>query len=542
MISVHGLGKSYGLQPLFRDVSFTVNAGERVGLIGPNGSGKSALLRILAGRERPDSGHVKLQTPDLRIGYLAQGFEFDPGVTIDQTLETIGGDRRSLEDELSRLAEALANRPQSPELQSAYDAALSELEQVSEGRARAVLASFGLDGLNKEQRLASLSGGQKTRLALAHTVLSDPQLLLLDEPTNHLDIEMLKWLEDWMGKFPGGALVVSHDRTFLDQTVSQILYLDPHEQTVRHYAGNYSSYIDQYLGERAKQLSAYKDQLVEIRRMRQDIHRTMEQARGVERTTTPRQPNVRRLAKKVARKGKSREKRLERYLSSSERVDKPGRSWQMNLQLSDAPPLGRDVLSMSGLSVGYPGYEPLLIGLEQHVLSGQRIVLTGPNGSGKTTLLRTLAGHLEPLAGRMHLGATVRLGYLAQEQESLAPELSPVETIEKVATMDHTAIRSFLHFFLFTNDHAFRPVKKLSFGERVRLSLAVLVASGCNLLILDEPINHLDIPSRELFEQALVQFHRTVLAVVHDRYFISRFATDLWVVEHRQLRSEILRR
>jgi len=520
MLTAHHLSKVYGLSPILKDVSFSVNAGDRVGLIGPNGSGKSTLLRLLAGQEQPDSGAATFTPPDLRLGYLAQGFEPAPTLTIAQVLHQQVGDPEALEAELARLAVALAAEPARADLQIVYDATLERLSRYDAGRVGMLLATFGLAELDDSRPVGSLSGGQKTRLALTLLLLSEPQLLLLDEPTNHLDIEMLEWLEEWLAGFNDGVLVVSHDRTFLDRTVNRILDLDPENHTVREYVGNYSDYLEQYLGERETQMAAYKDQVYEIRRLRQDIARTMEQSRSVERSTTPRQPNVRRLAKKVARKAKAREKKLDRYLESDERVDKPGRSWQMKLDVDEAPRLGRDVLALEALAAGYQGHAPLLRDLNRQIQAGQRVVLTGPNGSGKTTLLRTIAGKLEPLAGRVRLGASVRLGYMSQEQELLDPELTPLATIRRVAQMNQTEARSFLHFFLFSGDDPLRSNAQLSFGERSRLSLALLVASGCNFLLLDEPINHLDIPSRERFEQALAQFEGTILAVVHDRYFI----------------------
>ncbi|HEX6384971.1 MAG TPA: ABC-F family ATP-binding cassette domain-containing protein [Anaerolineae bacterium] len=542
MLTAHNLAKAYGLDPILKDVSFSINDGDRVGLIGPNGSGKSTLLRLLTGQEKPDGGTVTFSPAILRVGYLAQGFEPEPTLTMAQVLHQRVGDPDALEAELAQLALALAEEPEREDLQIAYDATLERLNRCDVGRIQMLLATFGLDNIDDNQQVGTLSGGQKTRLALTLLLLSDPQLLLLDEPTNHLDIEMLEWLEMWLAEFSGGMLVVSHDRTFLDRTVNRILDLDPESHTVREYTGNYSDYLEQYLGEREKQMAAYKDQVYEIRRMRQDIAQTMEQARSVERSTTPRQPNVRRLAKKVARKAKAREKKLERYLESDERVEKPGRSWQMKLDLSETPHLGRDVLALEDLRVGYPGHAPLLRDLNRQIQAGQRVVLTGPNGSGKTTLLRTIAGKLEPLTGRVRLGISVRPGYMSQEQELLDPQLTPLETVRRVAEMNQTEARSFLHFFLFSGDDPLRLNAQLSFGERSRLSLAVLVASGCNFLLLDEPINHLDIPSRERFEQALAQFEGTILAVVHDRYFIERFATDMWLVENQQLRVRVLRR
>lgn len=327
------------------------------------------------------------------------------------------------------------------------------------------------------------------------------------------------------------ALIVSHDRTFLDHTVNRILALNPVHHTIREYTGNYSAYLEQYLAEQNRQLAAWKDQEYEVRRIKQDIARTKEQARHVEITTRPNQPGVRRIAKKVARKAASREKKLDRFLASDERVAKPERSWQMKLELEDAANahIGRDVVELQNLAVGY-GERVLLSGMNLTINAGARVVLTGPNGAGKTTLIRTIAGQLPPLRGRVRLGGSVRLGYMSQEQDSLDDQSNALETILRAAPMPETEARSFLHYFLFEGDDALRPISTLSFGERSRLLLAALVAEGCTFLLLDEPINHLDIPSRTRFEEALATFPGTVLAVVHDRYFIDRFATEIWQV------------
>ena len=537
MLTAHNLSKAYGLSPILENITFSINAGERVGLIGPNGCGKSTLMRLLTGQERPDRGSITLNPPNLRIGYLAQGFLPDEEQTLGDLLHQTVGDPDELEAELGELALALASTPEREEIQMAYDATLEKLNRADYGRIQPLLATFQLDQIDPDQSVRSLSGGQKTRRALVLILLDEPQLLLLDEPTNHLDIGMLEWLETWLSHFSGGVLIVSHDRAFLDQTVSRILDLNPHSHTIREYPGNYSSYLQQYLTEQEKHLSTWKDQQYEIRRMKQDIQRTFEQARSVERSTTPRQPNVRRLAKKVANKAKSRQKKLDRYLDSDERVEKPLRSWQMKLDLDEAPHLGKDVLFLEDLAVGYPGHPPLLQQINQQAQAGERIILTGINGSGKTTLLRTIAGQLEPRAGRVRLGQSVQLGYMAQEQEMLDPDQTPLTTIQQVAPLNQTDARSFLHYFLFTGDDPLRPNAQLSYGERARLALARLVASGCNFLLLDEPTNHLDIPSRTMFEEALGQFEGTILAVVHDRYFIEQFATKIWLVEDEQLES-----
>ncbi len=535
MLTAHQLTKSYGLTPILKNISFSVNNGDRIGLIGPNGCGKSTLLRVLAGLESKDSGHITLTPSTLQVGYLSQGFDPDPAQSIAQLLHTAVGDPATLESELTAIAIKLADAPDDDELQNIYDDILNRLSQSSMSDTQALLATFGLQDVDDGQSIATLSGRQKTRLSLDLLMLKRTQYLLLDEPTNHLDIEMLEWLEGWLARFSGGVLVVSHDRTFLDHTVNQILDLNSDKQAIRQYAGNYTDYLEQFINEREKQMSMYKDQVYEIRRVRQDIARTREQSDSVHRATTPGSPGVRRAAKKVMKKALSREKKLDRYIASDERVEKPARSWQMNLELENVPHLGRDVLMLEDLAIGYDAAAPLLADLNQQLSAGERGVITGANGAGKTTLLRTIAGQLAPLAGQARLGASVRLGYLSQEQELLDPAKTPLQTIQQVAPLDQTEARSFLHHFLFTGDDSLRPIAQLSFGERSRLSLALLVASGCNFLLLDEPINHLDIPSRALFEQALSQFEGAVLAVVHDRYFIERYASVVWVVENGRL-------
>jgi len=538
MFTAHHISKSYNIHPILHDISFSIHPAERVGLIGPNGCGKTTLLRILAGLESPDQGVVTFNQPDLRIGYLQQGFEPGAHEPVAAMIQRAIGNPQAAEAEVERLASALSAQPERQDLHNAYDAALRQLQAITQagsGRVEAIVAALGLSDVEDDRPVSTLSGGQKTRLGLALVLLGSPQLLLLDEPTNHLDIEMLEWLEDWLSSYPGAALIVSHDRTFLDHTISRVLDLNLETHTLKEYVGNYTQYLEQYLAERGRQIAAYKDQEYEIRRMKQDIARTKLQSLRVESSTTPRQPGVRRIAKKVARKALSREKKLDRYLESDERVGKVRESWQMkadffSAQFGAPPRMGQDVLTLEELAVGYAGHPPLLTGVNLYVRAGRRIAITGPNGAGKTSLLRTLFGTLAPVSGSFRLGTNVRLGYMAQEQEILDPTRSALETVQSVAPLNDTEARSFLHYFLFTGDDPLRPSRELSYGERARLSLAMLVAQGCNFLLLDEPINHLDIPSRTRFEQALAQFEGTVLAVVHDRYFVERFADELWLV------------
>jgi ATP-binding cassette subfamily F protein 3 len=414
----------------------------------------------------------------------------------------------------------------------AYDRALARFEAAGgygvESEMDAVLAGLGLDTLDRSVPVDVLSGGQKTRLALARLLLDRPQLLLLDEPTNHLDIEALEWLEEFVSAYEGGVVIVSHDRTFLDRTVETIVELDPLTHTASEYAGNYTAYIEAKEREYEKLWASYKEQQDRIGQYRKAITGFETYARGIEKGTIDFAP--RKIAKGIARKAVVQKRRLERLLESEDYVEKPKRTWQMKLAFVDVEPGSQDALILEGVSMGF-GDRLLFDDVNLTLRAGERVVLTGANGSGKTTLLRIIMGEIEPLSGDVRLGPSMRVGYYAQEQEALNPNSDPFSEVRSVAaSMDDTDVRSFLHYFLFSGEDVFLPVEALSFGERARLALAKLVAQGCNLLILDEPINHLDIPSREQFEQGLRRFEGTVLAVVHDRYFIQRFATGLWAL------------
>ncbi|NPV39966.1 MAG: ABC-F family ATP-binding cassette domain-containing protein [Anaerolineae bacterium] len=546
MLTVSDLSKSFNIQTLFEKITFSLNPGERVGLIGPNGCGKTTLLRILAGREEPTSGSVH-HPSDLRIGYLPQGFELDGGLSIRQAIGMAVGDPAALEGELASTAQALAQNLQDRRLSDRYDELLRRLQTANPGEREAMLASLGLAGLDQDMPAARLSGGQRTRLALALVLLSDPDILLLDEPTNHLDVEMLEWLEGWLKRTPVGALIVSHDRVFLDHTVTRILEMDIHEKSLRAYEGNYSDFLEKKRGEKDKQWSQYRDQQLEIRRMKADIARVKEQAAYTERQSSSvriggpdmkisgAKDYLRSVAKKVAKKAKSREKKLERYQEADERLEKPAQDRALYFEFQKTNHLGRSVLQLEDLSVGYDQTRPLLQSINLQVQAGQRIVVSGPNGCGKTSLLRTVMGVLPPLTGRVLLGSSVRIGIMSQDLSSLPAEQTPVECVGQ-AFPNQTKARRYLASYLLAGDEVLKPVKLLSYGQRARLELAQLILNGCNLLLLDEPINHLDIPSRTQFELALDQFKGAVLAVVHDRYFIERFAEQVWMVEDRRIR------
>ena len=546
MLTAHRLSKSFELLTLFENTSFSLNPGERTGLVGLNGCGKTTLMRILAGLEEPTSGYVS-RDPHLRIGYLPQGFEPDPSLTMEEIISRHTGEQANLEVELTTAAETLARQPADQAMQALFDELLRRIQFAETGRTAHILAGLGLDDVEPQLPAGSLSGGQQTRLSLALVLLDEPQLLLLDEPTNHLDISMLEWLENWLISSPCAALIISHDRTFLDHTVNHILDMEPLTHRVREYAGNYTDYLAQRESELEHQWAAYHDQQAEIRRMRRDIVRTREQATHTERQASSiriggsdyKQKGYKSyqqgIAKKVAKKAKSRQKKLDRYLESDDRVDKPTAAWNMKLEFSSSNQHRHLVIRLEELSIGYETDHPLIAGINLELHSGQRIALTGPNGCGKTTLLRTISGQIHAISGKVQISSSVQLGYLTQDQAGLVLEQSAVETIQNYFS-NETEARSFLAYYLFIGDESLKPVALLSYGQRTRLLLAKLVAEGCNCLLLDEPINHLDIPSRTQFEQALSQFEGAVLAVVHDRYFIRQIADEIWWVENGSIR------
>jgi len=509
MLQVNRISKSFGPHQVLREVTFSLNDGDHVGLVGANGSGKSTLMKILAGAEKADSGSVVVSSGQW-IGYLPQDPKASHGNTIRELL--------------------ISNQPRFS------DHASNDFSLKDEIEAKRILAALGLNYLDHDTPVERLSGGESTRVQLAGLLLQQPEILLLDEPTNHLDIHALEWLEGFINSYRGTVLLISHDRLFLDRTISTVYELDEDKEGIRKIPGNYSNYAALLALEKQKAYETWRDQEAEIRRLKADWINTAEQARFSERST--KDSKMRRYAKKVAKKGLAKKKRLERYLESPERIEKPMDKWRININFADTGHQSQQLLIAEELSFGY-GSKPLLDELDLHIAAGDRVALVGENGCGKSTLLKVLLDDLKPDQGTYRWGNSVVLGYMPQKQEILDLDLTPIEQIQRVKGMNLTEVYHFLHYFLLDEHHANLPCSALSFGQRARLLLARLVAQGANFLVLDEPVNHLDIPSREQFEKALDAFNGGILLVAHDRAFIARTCNRLWELKDAAIRDSV---
>ena len=524
MLTASNVSVRFGDHIVLDSVSFSINRNDRVGLVGPNGAGKSTLLSVLAGLRAPDTGSVSLMAGN-RIGYLRQGFaDLDDGTLcdlVDTQVDGLLGAHARFEQATARMNHEAAD----------LDVALDELAAATDelqdrggferlDELQSLLETFGLAGVSFDTPPARLSGGEKTRAGLA----ARAELLLLDEPTNHLDVDGLEWLEQFIGQHDGAVVIVSHDRAFLDATATRIFELDPSDRPLSAYSGNYSDYLDAKQRAADARREAYERQQSEISRIERDIRAVASHALKTENATT--NDYLRGRSKKVARTAKVRKRKLERLLESGDRLEKPERRWGLAVELTSAGESGWDVVVASNLTIAY-GHRVLFAGLDLHIRSGERVALTGPNGAGKSSLLRIIGGYQPPTAGAVRIGAAVKPGYFAQEQDTVALDRSPLDQVRDAAPGEEGEARAFLHKFLFSGADALRLAGELSYGERARLALALIVRRGANLLLLDEPLNHLDLPSREQFEAALLQFEGTTVMVLHDRFAIDRLATRI---------------
>ncbi len=528
MLTVHSVTAHIDERVIFEDVGFSLNAGEVLGVIGPNGSGKSTLLALLAGDRKPTSGTITL-APGARIGSLRQGFADQPAGTLAGLVDIPTGGLASAALAVEETATALGNECDDPDRAlAAYDAALARFdglggyEAIDHLTATMERLSVGPDALNRgwDTPLAELSGGQKTRAGLAGLLASRPDLLLLDEPTNHLDTDAAELVERLVEAQTGAVVIVSHDRAFLDRVATHVLALNDDGPGWTISAGGYSDFLDARAAEAAEQAAAYRRQQELIERVETDIRAISARSQKVESEIHV----VTNRWKKFARVAVVRERRLERMLDSEERIDKPRLRWGLSVDLPPAPPGGREVAVIDDLTVVLGG-TTVLDGVSLQIQAGERVALLGANGSGKTTLIRALLGEIPPASGSVRLGANIIVGRFTQEQESLIPHRTVLDHVRSVAEISDTDARTFLHRFLFSEDAPLKRAAELSYGERARLALAMVVLRGANFLVLDEPLNHLDLDSREQFEAALGGFTGTILMVLHDRRAIERLAS-----------------
>lgn len=520
LLTASNLSKSYGPDDIFDGISLSIPRGARIGMVGENGVGKTTLLRILLGEEPPTDGKMQ-KSKNLHIGYLPQEAVLDSTNTLWQECLTAISDLRNMEGQLRELEQEMATHPHNQNLIDRYGRLQHHFDELGgftyEHTIERTLAGLGFKPTDFTKPLNQLSGGQRTRALLARILLSNPDLLLLDEPTNHLDIQAMEWLEGYLRDWAGAAVLVSHDRYFLDQTVHVIWEMTP---ALEAFRGNYSDYLLQREERYERQLTEYEAQQAFIAREEEYIRRN--------------------IAGQNTRQAQGRRTRLERLLRDA-KLAPPGHSRRMRLNLKAGERSGDLVVRTDDLAVGYPDDGRVLIHVPDLVLRrGECAAVMGPNGAGKTTFLKTLLGQLQPLAGKIALGASVRVGYFAQAHEGLELSWTLLQAIQSYADgMVEAEARDYLAKFLFTGEDVFKLVGMLSGGERGRLALACLALQGANLLLLDEPTNHLDLPSQEILQRILVDFNGTVLLVSHDRYLVDAVATQVWEVlpEEQSLRT-----
>ena len=511
ILSAQHIAKSFGVNAVLRDVSLTVQQGDRIGLVGVNGCGKSTLMRILAGLDAQDGGEISL-VRGLRVGYLAQQNMVTSGETVWNELQKVYEQVFAMEKKLRELEDEMAHAhtdaQRFAQLSADYDRLTQRFEEADgyswKSMVSGVLNGLGFKPAQYDQCVDSLSGGEQTRLCLARLLLQKPDLLLLDEPTNHLDMETLQWLENYLGAYKGSVLVISHDRYFLDHVCTGIveILMGSSEQ----YNGNYTRYIAQRQERFESRMRAYEIQQKEIERQQAIIARYRMFNR-----------------EKSIRAAESREKALDRM----EKLEKPVDERAIRFSFEARRRTGEDVLQLTEMSKSF-GEKHLFHDLTLRVRAGDRVALIGPNGVGKSTLIKIIVGEEQPDTGFIRYGSNVDIGYYDQHQSTLHADKTVLDEIwDRFPQMEQSNVRGALGMFLFTGDDVFKPIHTLSGGEKGRVALTALMLRKDNLLLLDEPTNHLDMDSREVLEDALTDFGGTIITVSHDRYFINRIANRI---------------
>lgn len=514
LLQTNDVLRRFGADVLFHNINLQVVDHARVALVGRNGAGKTTLLKMIAGITQPDEGTIT-KAKGLSIGYLAQDQGLDSQNSIWAELDTVFGSLHQMEAEIHHLEGQLATVDSTTdryqEILRDYDRLQEQFQEAGgfeiDSRMRGVLTGFGFEEESYQRPVNSLSGGQKTKLALAKILLQAPQLLILDEPTNHLDMGVLTWLEDYLKGYSGALLIVSHDRYFLDRVVNEVYDLD--NQTLHHYTGNYSAFVKNKTARLATEMKHYEQQKKEIAKLEDFVNKNLVRA------STTKRAQARR-----------------RQLEKMERIERPQTDDKsIHFSFSSQKESGNEVLDVEGLKIGYQ--DTVLAGpLTFNERKGQRVGIIGPNGIGKSTLLKTLLKKMPAIAGTIKFGANLDIGYYDQEQQQLHPEKTVLDEVwDDHPEIDETQIRNLLGSFLFVGDDVYKYVSDLSGGQKARLELTKLSFEPINFLILDEPTNHLDIDSREVLEGAINDFDGTVLFISHDRYFINQVATDVLAMQ-----------
>ncbi|MBT1278280.1 ABC-F type ribosomal protection protein [Thermoanaerobacter sp. CM-CNRG TB177] len=512
IITVSNVTKSYGIDIILQNISFIVNEGDKIGVIGENGAGKSTLFNLLAGFTEADSGTISISTN--KIGYLQQNTVIDSEKSIYEEVKTVFDEIFQLEKQIKSLEEKISQTKDSHLLDKLFleysflTDKYKELDGYSvESKIRGVLNGLGFDVSQFATTVSTLSGGQKTRLMLAKTLLLSPDVLLLDEPTNHLDINSIEWLEQYLKFYNGTILIISHDRYFLDKIVTRIFEIENTHLSV--YEGNYTEYLKRKKLEMEAKLKAYEEQQKEIKRIKSII-----------------QIQKNRRTEKSVKMAESKQKLLEKM----EIIEKPViNNKSINLRFDFDLESGNDVLTVKNLSLRFD--RQIFSNVSFEIKKGEKIALLGPNGIGKSSLLKILVGEIDNFEGEIKFGTNVITGYYEQEFKSLNAEKTVIDEIwDENPYLTQTEVRTLLASFLFKEEDVFKTISTLSGGEKARLSLLKLILSKANFLLMDEPTNHLDLKAKEVLEEALLDYTGTLLFVSHDRYFIDKIATKVMIL------------
>ncbi|HDR4458677.1 ABC transporter ATP-binding protein [Bacillus thuringiensis] len=512
LLQVNGLSKLYGAETILANIKLEVQTKDRIALVGRNGAGKSTLLKIIAGELSHDGGEI-IKPKDVSIGYLAQNTGLETSLTIWDEMLTVFTHLQQMETKLRKLEQEMG-KEENFSNEAIYERLLADYDQLQlnykdqggyqyEADIRSILSGLGFPVETHQTTISTLSGGQKTRLALGKLLLTKPDLLILDEPTNHLDIETLTWLEQYLQGYPGAILIVSHDRYFLDKLVTQVYEISNKES--RRFVGNYSKYLDLKSALYDQEMKRYEKQQDEIAKLEDFVQKNIARA-----STTKR--------------AQSRRKQLDRMeLLTRPLGDSKSASFHFDIEKQS----GNDVLQVKDATIGYEE-APIIEHVTMRLTRGDSVALVGPNGIGKSTLLKSIVNKLPLLNGNVSFGSNVSVGYYDQEQANLTSSKRVLNELwDEYPLQPEKEIRTILGNFLFTGDDVLKPVSSLSGGQKARLALAKLMMQKSNLLILDEPTNHLDLNSKEILENALIDYPGTLLFVSHDRYFINRVTTTV---------------